>query len=98
MSECQIKIRRFPLSTTDFTPIIAPTECSNFGIVGTEDNCGMIRSSDPGNPDAWYAMPTGYSYWLLTAHAGASRFAKGETLTFLKATGIGVGPVIVEFI
>lgn len=97
--ESQTKIRRFPLSTDTFTPIVAPASCSYFAILGTEDGTAMIRSSDPNNENAWYSMPANQSYGLIVPHQGAGmkRFGEGEIITYLKAVG-GVGPAIVEFI
>jgi hypothetical protein len=99
MAECQSKIRRFPLSTDEFTPIVAPASCSYFAILGTDDGTVMIRSSDPDNAEAWYQMTAWSSYGLIVPHQGAGmkRFGEGETVTYLKAVG-GTGPVIVEFI
>ena len=97
--ECQTKIRRFTLSSTEYTPIVAPAACSYYVILGNEDGSPLYRSSDPDNEDCCYIMAAGIGYALVVPHQGAAnkRFGEGEVVTYLK-TESGTGPVIVEFI
>jgi hypothetical protein len=99
MAECQAKIRRFTVSTEEWTPIIAPSACSYFAILGTEDGCALLRSSNPEDESAWYRLAPGMGYGLIVPHQGVSmaRFGEGEIVTYLKACQ-ATGPVIVEFI
>jgi hypothetical protein len=99
MYECQAKIRRFTLSPDQFTPIVAPSACSYFAILGTQDGLALIRSSNPEDDSAWCRMEPGMGYGLIAPHQGAAmkRFGENEVVTYLKSVG-GTGPVIVEFI
>jgi len=102
MSECQAKIRRFTVSTDDYTAIVAPAACSYFAILGTENGKALLRSSCPGNTSAWYRMAQGIGYGLIAPHQGVSmsRFGEGDIVTYLKVDDPGpcTFDVIVEFI
>ena len=102
--ECKAKIRRFTVSTDEYAPIIAPSACSYFGVLGPADGSTLLRSSDPANDCAWYSMGPGYGCALVAPHIGASlaRFGEGDVVTWLKLQAREGGPssidVIVEFV
>lgn len=93
-------IRKFAITTTEYTGIVAPIDCDYFLIIGNVDGTAMIRSSDGTDANS-YQIPAGGWYSMLapptTFLGSAPRYRSGYTVTYIKAT-TGVGPVAVEFV
>jgi len=90
-------ISQFPLTTTEWTAILAPIDCNYFLIIGNQDGSAMMRCSDDTDPTTAYTMPVnGWFSFLSPVFYRNYRFRHGDTVTFLKATS-GTGPAIVEF-
>jgi hypothetical protein len=97
-------IRQFAISTSEWTPIVTPIDCSYFILIGNQDGSAMQRCSDPNDITTSYTMQAGGWYALNASGVGVTgwngkpaRFPAGATVTYIKALS-GVGPVIVEFI
>jgi hypothetical protein len=101
MTEINSAIRRFALSTTEWTPIVAPINCNYFLIIGSSDGSAMHRCSDPNNAESAYEIPPGgwYSMMAPTPSTGVAwyRYRPGDAVTYLKATA-GNPMVFVEFV
>lgn len=100
MAEAAVIIRRFTLTDSAYTAIVAPSPCSYFAIYGNADGTPLLRCSDPTNNLSWYEMLGGYTYALVGTHTGTQfkRFNTGDVLTYLqRIPGNGSGIVIIEF-
>lgn len=101
MAERNSAIRTFALTTSAYTQIVAPIQCSFFEIIGTSDGTAMTRSSDgtdansyPFPAAGWYGF--GAPLGPASGHVQTLRWQAGETVTYLKAA-IGTPNVYVEF-
>jgi len=94
-------IRTFPITSTDFTPIVAPINCDYYAILGTQGGGAVIRSMDPDDDQAQHVIAPGGWYALVVPKSRYSgreyRFQKSETVMYAKSTGPD-DTVIVEFI
>jgi len=90
-------IRRFPLQTDQWTPIVTPVDCSHFAILGNADGSPMLRSSDPQDQNAWHQLTGSYAFIVAPPGGCRTRWRAGDTLGYLKSVA-GTGPAIVEFI
>ncbi len=91
------QIAQFPLSTTQWTPIIAPIDCNYYLIIGNQDGSAMLRCSDDTDASTVYTMQTGgWFSFLSPVFSRNYRFKTGDVVTYVKATS-GTGPAIVEF-
>ena len=97
MAETQNKIRRFALSSTDWTAIVAPGACNHLMIINCDPQNAICRSSDPTNPEAWCDIAAGGGYSLFAPVEGPRRFQAGDTVTYLKSY-TGTPTIAVEFI
>ena len=95
MPECKSVIRKVDLIENQYVPITAPIACNYFAILSCGGN-PVMRSSDPDNPAAEYELEAYGGYALLGQPHTIYRFAKDETVTYLKSLS-GTGPAIVEF-
>jgi hypothetical protein len=89
-------IRRFALTTANYTPIITPIDCAYYVILSSTDpNEALLRSSDPNDSDAWHET-FGYAF-IAPSNSSSPRWEAGSTVTWLKAK-TGTPTAIVEFI
>ena len=80
-------IQEYYLSTTDWTAIIAPADCSYWMFLRTNNRTKIGRCSDDKDAGTCYWLD-GYDWITFSCPAlyKKFRFAKGDTVTFLKAT------------
>jgi len=92
------QIARFALAQDQWTPIVAPLQCSYYMIIGNNDGSEMGRCSNTEDQSTWYMMPAGGAWFAFDVPAlyKRYRFNKGDIVTFLKATSPGT-VAIVEF-
>lgn len=88
------RIKQFPLTTTDWAPIVAPQDCNYYLIIGNQDGTVLLRCSDPADPTSAYTIRDYFA--LVVPPVSSPRFKAGDTVTYLKAQS-GTGPAIVEF-
>jgi hypothetical protein len=75
VSDTSSAIRNFPLSSSEYTPIIAPIACNYYIIIGNTSGDSMRRSSD-GTEANSYLMAAGSWY---SAMAPANKSTNQET-------------------
>lgn len=90
-------IAQFPLNVNGWTAIVAPVNSSYYLIIGSSDGSSMYRCTDDADPATSYQMPSGgwFSYSIPALYQ-RTRFSKGATVCYLKATQAG-SIAIVEF-
>jgi len=101
MKETAHAIRTFPITSGEWTPIIAPINCDYYAILGTVGGVAVIHSTDPDNPQAQHVLGSGGWYALVVPKSKFSgreyRYQTSETVVYVKSTG-GDDQVIIEFI
>jgi hypothetical protein len=99
MGDTACMIRRFPVNSSTWTPIVAPCVCSYY-MVFAEGEMQLMRASDPANDEAKYTMPPGAGYSVavtLQGRPSGIRFQAGDTVTWIK-TVAGTDVAVAEFI
>jgi len=91
------QVKRFALSTSEWTPIVTPIACNYFAILGSSDGAAMSRCSTPSSEQSWSDWYDLQDYALVVPRMGERRFEPGDTVTYLKGKTPGQS-AIVEFI
>jgi hypothetical protein len=93
---------RYPITTTDWTAIVAPIDANYFGLKNADGSALTLRTDK--NDDQTEDTLSAGSQELVTAGinlryltGGSARFPQGSTAIWVKAT-TGVGPVIVTWV
>jgi hypothetical protein len=89
-------IRHFPLTTTEWTPIVVPTPCNCSQVVlenGDAANSQLIRT-DPADANTQKTLQASLE---LRVTGLATCFNGGDILCYAQASA-GVGPIIASFI
>src|ERR1700676_1889169 len=98
MAETNCPIRKFPLTTSGFTAIVAPIPCNYYAVLGSDDGSALIRSSDPTNASAAYQMPGGTIYGLVAPPQAPTRavssFADGRPPEWERRSRVPAGDVL----
>lgn len=89
-------VRRINLTTTDWTDVMVPEDCSQIYILNEDDANSLDLRSDKGNSETQMTLLPSAT---LKIQSGSYEcpFVAGAVVCSLRAT-VGAGPIVVQFI
>jgi hypothetical protein len=69
-----------PITTADWTPVLAPLACNYFLIIGNVDGSAFLRCTDPTDANSSYQIPAGgwFSFLAPWTPPNCLRFQKND--------------------